>query len=82
MTLLLTYMTATSVAVEHVFSQGRLVLPYIRNRLSAQSTRALLCLGDWSLRGLVKDGDVKAAAVLPDVQGEEPELTEGWDKML
>jgi hypothetical protein len=74
--------TATSVAVERVFSQGRLVLPYIRNRLSAESTRALLCLGDWSLRGLVKDGDVKAAAVLPDVEGEEPQLTEGWDKIL
>lgn len=57
-------------------------MPYIRNRLSAQSTRALLCLGDWSLRGLVKDSDVKAAAVLPDVEGEEPDVMEGWDKIV
>jgi hypothetical protein len=28
---------ATSVAVERVFSQGRLVLPYVHNRLSAES---------------------------------------------
>jgi hypothetical protein len=79
---ILTTAKATSVAVERVFSQGRLVLPYIRNRLSAESIRALMCLGDWSLRGLVKDADVTAAAVLPDVDGEEPELNEGWDKLM
>jgi hypothetical protein len=72
---------ATSVAVERVFSQGRLVLPYVSNRLSAESIRALMCLGDWSLRGFVKDADVLAAAVLPDVDGEEPEIMDGWDKI-
>ena len=74
-------LTASSVAVERVFSQGRFLLPYIHNRLSAQSTRALLCVGDWSLRGLIKDSDVKAAVRLPDVEGEEPELEENWDKI-
>jgi hypothetical protein len=73
---------ASSVAVKRVFSQGRLVLPYVRNRLSAQSTRALLCLGDWSLHGLVKDKDVQAAAQLPDVEGEESELDENWAKII
>jgi len=34
------------------------------------------------LRGLVKDSDVKAAAVLPDVEGEEPDVMEGWDKIV
>lgn len=67
-------------AVEHVFSQGHFLLLYIHNCLSAQSTRALLCLGEWSLRGLVKDKDVKLVAKLPDVD-EESELEEGWDKI-
>lgn len=67
--------------MERVFSQGRLLLPYIRNRLSSESTRALLCLGDWSRRGLVKDADIKAAALLPDVSGEEPPLATGWDNI-
>ena len=40
-----------------------------------------MCLGDWSLREFVKDADVLAAAVLPDVDGEEPEIMDGWDKI-
>jgi hypothetical protein len=46
---------ATSTEVERVFSRGRLLLPYVRNRLSAQSTRALLCLGYWSKAGFVDE---------------------------
>jgi len=46
---LLMHIVATSVDVERTFSQGRLVLSHVRNRLSVQSTRALLCLGVWSL---------------------------------
>lgn len=71
--------SGTSVDVERVFSQGRLLLPYVCNRLSSESTRALLCLGDWSRRSFVKDGDIKAAAILPDVIGPEPRLASGWD---
>ncbi|KIM57251.1 hypothetical protein SCLCIDRAFT_42536, partial [Scleroderma citrinum Foug A] len=46
----LDYLTipTTSVDVEQLFSKGRVVLPYLRNRLLTQSTRALLCLGQWS----------------------------------
>jgi hypothetical protein len=33
----------------------------------------------WSLLGYVKDSDVKAAAVLPEVDGDEEELADGWD---
>ena len=42
---------ATSVGVEQTFSKG-LLLSHIRNRLSlaVQSTRALVCLGLWSLQ--------------------------------
>jgi hypothetical protein len=53
---------------------------HIRSCLSAQSTWALICLGSWSLLGLVKDSDVMAVTVLPEVEeDEEPELEKGWD---
>jgi len=73
--------SGTSVDVERVFSQGCLLLPYVRNRLSSESTCALLCLGNWSRRGFVKDGNIKAAAILPDVIGPEPRLVSGWDNI-
>lgn len=73
---------ATSVDVERTFSQGRLVLSHVRSRLSVQSTRALLCLGVWSLMGYVKDSDIEAAAILPEVDGEEEALANDWDDIL
>lgn len=60
-------LAATSVDVERLFSRGRLVLSHTRSRLSVASTRALLCLGSWSLAGLVKDEDVEAVARLDEV---------------
>jgi len=42
---------------------------------------ALLCVGVWSLLGYVKDNDVKAAAVLPAVDGKEEELAKDWDSI-
>jgi hypothetical protein len=49
-----------------------------------QSTRALLCLGIWSLLGYVKDSDVKGVVILPELRAdeEEEELKEDWDKIL
>jgi hypothetical protein len=41
--------------------------------------RALMCVGAWSLLGYVKDGDVRAATKLPEVDGEEEELQKDWD---
>ncbi|KII83107.1 hypothetical protein PLICRDRAFT_119816, partial [Plicaturopsis crispa FD-325 SS-3] len=70
---------ATSADVERVFSKGRLLLSSVRNRLSAQSTRALMCVGAWSLLGFIKDADVRAVTILPDVVGEEEALPSGWD---
>lgn len=58
---------ATSVAVEWIFSCGRLLLSYIRNHLSGESTHALLCLGAWSHMGFMADEDLKAAVELEDV---------------
>jgi hypothetical protein len=74
--------TATSTDVERVFSQGRILLSHIRNRLSSQSTRALMCLGSWSRLGFVKDKDIFAVTVEPEVEGDEEELPEGWDAIV
>lgn len=59
-----------SVDMEWLFSHGRLLLLHTRSRLSVQTTQALLCLGSWSLAGLVRDEDVKAVAVLDEVEVE------------
>jgi hypothetical protein len=73
--------TATSTDVERVFSQGRLLLSHVRNRLSSQSIRALMCLGNWSRLGLVKDRDIHAVTMLAEIEGAEEELKEGWDSI-
>jgi hypothetical protein len=64
-----------------VFSKGRILLSHVRNRLSVQSTRALMCVGAWSLLGYVRDSDLKAVTVLPDLkEGEEEDpLEDNWD---
>jgi hypothetical protein len=69
---------ATSVDVERTFSQGRLLLSHVRSRLSVQSTRALMCLGVWSLKGYVKDDDILPLPELLDGE-EEDELSDNWD---
>jgi hypothetical protein len=73
---------ATSVDVERVFSKGRLLLSHVRNGLSVQSTRALLCLGAWSRLGLVEDEDVALVAKLADVDGNEADLDNDWDDIV
>ncbi|KIK80336.1 hypothetical protein PAXRUDRAFT_125061, partial [Paxillus rubicundulus Ve08.2h10] len=80
----LDYLTipATSVNVERLFSRGRLLLSHVRSRLSAQSTRALLCLGMWSELKIIKTEDVMKVSALPDVEGDEEEVFEdGWDRI-
>ena len=74
---------ATSVDVERVFSQGRLLLSHVHSRLSVQSTHALMCLGVWSHLGYVKDSDIKAVVILPQVPAneKEEELALGWDSI-
>ena len=58
----LIHQTATSVAVECVFSRGHLMLSHVHNKLTVQSARALLCLGDWSRQGFVKTSDLNKVA--------------------
>ena len=75
---------ATSVEVERVFSKGRLLLSHVRSRLSAQSTRALLCLGSWSLENLINKKDLSDTTALPEIEAdgnEEYNMEEGWDEI-
>lgn len=57
----LIYCVATSVEVKHLFSKRCIILPYLHNHLSLQSTCALLCLRQWSKLGLVKDVNIRKA---------------------
>ena len=72
---------ATSTDVERVFSKGRLLLSHVRNRLSVQSTRALMCLGAWSRLGYIKDEDVNMVTADADVIDQEDELDKDWDRI-
>ena len=38
-----------------------------------------MCLGVWSLLGYVHDNDVKAAALLPEIDEEDEDLPADWD---
>ncbi|KAF7358238.1 Dimer-Tnp-hAT domain-containing protein [Mycena venus] len=50
-----------STAVERVFSRGRHLLSFTRNRLTGNSIRKFLCFGSWSQKDLVRDQDVIGA---------------------
>ena len=65
-----------------MFSKGRLVLSHVRNRLSVDSTRALLCLGAWSQLGFVRKADILDAATLPDLKEEEEGVEDKLDLVL
>jgi len=73
-----THISATSVNVECVFSMGCILLSHLCSRPSVQPTQALMMVGAWSKLGYVKNNDVKAATILPEVEGEE-ELDENCD---
>lgn len=76
------YLLVTSVGVEQLFSQVRLLLSHVRSWLTAQSTRALLCLGLWSQLNLIKNEDVLKVTSLPNVKVDEEELDKGWDCII
>lgn len=68
--------------MERVFSKGRLLLSHVRNRLTVDSTQALLCLGTWSKLGYVNKEDLLAAAMLPEVKEGEEDLPDDFDLIL
>jgi hypothetical protein len=39
----------------------------------------LLCVGIWSLLGLVKDSDIRMSVGKDNIVGEEDDLPENWD---
>lgn len=64
------YLVASSVDIERIWSCGRTLLPHNRNRLSMASIRALLCLGEWSRKGLVNRDDLIEIASMNDLKGD------------
>jgi len=62
--------SASSTDIERIFSRGRDILTYRRNRLSAESVQALLCLGDWLRTGIVTIDDITGFLEAGD-QGED-----------
>lgn len=63
-----------------MFSRGHLILFYTRNRLSVESTRAIICLESWSLLNLIKDDDIRDVAELEEGDEEEDaDLDDGWE---
>lgn len=76
-----TLILATSVDVERVFSKGRIAVNHLRNRLSAQSTRAILCLNSWYHADIVKAVDLNKATADPGVEGDSEFYEEDWDVM-
>lgn len=63
------------VDVEQLFSCGWLALSHIRSRLSAQSTRAVICLGIWSTLESVHVDNIKSVTSLPEIEdGKKEEM--------
>jgi hypothetical protein len=69
----------TAINVEHVFSQGHLLLSHVQSYLSVHSTHALLCLRKWSALNLIKDSDVRASLTRDDEDEDEEILVEDWN---
>ena len=62
-----------------LFSKGQILLSHLHAQLSVQSLHALMCVGEWSQMGFVKDSDVRAAMMIAKVGDNEEKLTEDWD---
>lgn len=54
------------------------------HRLEVETTRAILCVGEWCKEGVVKDKDVLVAVkdVSDDVEDVDEELGDGWDSIV
>ncbi|SJL18439.1 uncharacterized protein ARMOST_22028 [Armillaria ostoyae] len=78
---------ATSVDVERTFSRGHLLISHIRNKLTAQTSRALMCLGQWSVYGFIHDTDIQDVSRMPELpedachEDQDFLMPEGWDRI-
>ena len=70
---------ATSVEVERIFSKRQLLLSHVRNRLSAQTTHAVLCSSQWIVRGDICDTDILPIASLPEIDPKEGDSEREYD---
>ena len=70
---------ATSINIKQVFSKGWILLSHLHSKLSVQSTCALMCVGERSSMGFIKDHNIRAATALLKVNSEEKELEDDWD---
>jgi len=73
----LTLSPASSTDIERIFSRGRDLLDYRRNRLTAESMRALLCLRDWIRNGIIAIDEIteflaaKSSGVVSESESED-----------
>jgi hypothetical protein len=51
-----------------------LLLPHVRNQLSAELTCSIICLNNWTKLGYVKQEYLKDASKLPEVVASEMEV--------
>lgn len=67
--------------VERIFSQGRVILSYLRNRLSVQTVRALICVNEWTKAGIITEKHIHDCIWgLKDIdEDDESYVAEGWD---
>lgn len=65
-----------------MFSKGRLILSHVRNRLSVDTTRALMCLGNWITQNQVPDDILKTVSKLPDVKDSDIAEEDEFDAVL
>ena len=54
----------------------------MRNQLSVELTRTLLCLGAWSKLGLINKADIKTATNIPDVKEGDKDYQDDFDTVL
>ena len=69
--------------VERIFSHGHIILSYLRNHLSVQTVRALICVDEWIKVGLIKEKHIHDwIQGLKDIEeDDESYVDEGWDNI-
>ena len=73
------YLSASTVAVECIFSKCYLIITHICNCLSAQSTWALMCLRAWSSAEYVFPTDLTYTASLPEPKEDDIWSDDNWE---
>ena len=69
--------------IERIFSCGRIILSYLRNRLGVQTVHALICVDELIKVGLIKEKHIHDwIRGLKDIEeDDESYVDEGWDNI-